>query len=315
MLTKATNVSINAKIGKAAIYYANGDIEEPDGSIYHADGSVSYADGSFRDANGVTYYLDGSIKMPNGMIYYANGTVEYSSGLQVNANGELLNGGNVVLDEHEGNWDYDPATDNWKLKVLDENGYTIRIYYNCWVYKKNAKGTGSWYAIDEDGNMVVGWVKSKGDFFYMSPKSSTRGEMTLGEAIIGGKTYEFDKETGALIAGDIPTRHFSVIGATNYETGKDGYWKRGLDGKRYFMRYKNAEGMLKMSEPAQGWLMIDGYYYYLDNEGAPETGLKIYDGKYYYLEKNGRMLEGGEISIGNVTYVFDKATGACTKMY
>lgn len=299
------------------MYYANGDIKDADGIIYHADGSITYTDGTFKDVNGAIHYLDGSIKMPNGVTYFSNGVVEYTSGVQVDANGEMINNNiaETKTDEYEGVWDYDPATDNWKFKVIDENGYILRIYYNCWVYKKNAKGDGSWYAVDADGNMIVGWAKHNGDFYYLSPKSNSRGELIKGEAIIGGKTYEFDKDTGALMKGDKPHRNFSVIGATNYVSREDGYWKRGVDGRRYFMLYKDVPGTLKVSEPASGWMMIDGYYYYLNSEGAPETGLKIYDGKYYYLERDGRMLEGGEIHLNGVTYIFDKATGACLSMY
>lgn len=314
MLTFATSVSINEKQGKAAVYYANGDIMDSSGTIHHADGSVTFSDGTIKDANGVTHYRDGSIKMPNGTTYFSSGVIEYSSGLQVDANGEMIESG-ISYDENDGTWDYDPATNNWKFKIFDENGYVLRIYYNCWIYKKNAKGIGAWYAVDADGNMITGWAKYNGDFYYMSQKSSSRGELTTGEVIIGGKTYELDKKSGALINGDIPTRNFSVIGATNYVSRVDGYWRRGLDGKKYFMVYKNVPGVLKVSEPASGWMMIDGYYYYLDQEGAPEVGLKVYDGKYYYLEQDGRMLEGGEVYIGGATYVFDKATGACVTMY
>ena len=315
MLVYATNVSINEKIGRASVYYANGDIMDSEGIIYHADGSVTYTDGTFKDINGVIHYPDGSIKMPNGTTYFSSGVIEYSSGLQVDANGERVNTNEVTYDESDGTWDYDPATNNWKFKIIDDNGYVLRVYYNCWIYKKNAKGIGSWYAVDDDGNMMVGWTKHNGEFYYLSQKSSSRGELTTGEAIIAGKTYEFDKTTGALIKGDIPTRNFSVLGAVNHVSREDGYWKRGSGGKKYFMVYKKVPGILKVSEPASGWIMIDGYYYYLDAEGAPETGLKIYEDKYYYLREDGRMQEGGEVHIGGVTYVFDKATGACITMY
>ena len=315
MLAYATSISINEKVGRASVYYANGDIMDSEGIVYHADGSITYTDGSFKDANGTIHYPDGSIKMPNGTTYFSSGVIEYSSGLQVGIDGERLNTSEAEYVENEGTWDYEPSTNNWKFKIIDVNGYILRIYFNCWISKKNAKGVGSWYAVDNDGNMITGWLKHNGEYYYMSQKSSSRGELTTGETIIAGKTYEFDKKTGALIKGDIPTKSFSVIGAVNHVSREDGYWRRGMDGKKYFMVYKKVPGILKVSEPGQGWIMIDGYYYCLDEEGRPETGLKIYEDKYYYLEEDGRMLEGGEVHIGGVTYVFDKATGACTTMY
>ena len=315
MIAYATNVSINEKVGRASVYYANGDIMDHEGIIYHADGSVTYTDGTFKDVNGAFHYPDGSIKMPNGTIYFSSGVIQYSSGLQVNADGERISSEEKKYDEYDGIWDYEPATNNWKFKIIDENGYVLRIYYNCWIYKKNAKGIGSWYAVDDEGNMITGWVKHNGEYYYLSPKSSSKGELITGETIIAGKTYEFDEKTGALLKGDKPTRNLSVIGPKNYVSREDGYWKRGKNGKRYFMVYKSVPGVLKVSEPASGWIMIDGYYYYLDKEGLPETGLKMYEGKYYYLEQDGKMVEGKEIHIGGVTYVFDKATGACVTMY
>ena len=57
--------------------------------------------------------------------------------------------------------------------------------------------------------------------------------------------------------------------------------------------------------------MIDGKYYYLDDEGIPTTGLVKYENRYYYFNDDGTMFEGEEKVIGNKVYKFDKATGAC----
>ena len=89
--TYAVERSVNDNYGKAAIYYAGGDIKNPDGITYHSDGSISYPDGRVIDANGTTHYPDGSIKMPNGITYFANGIIEYPSGMKVNSKGQVIN--------------------------------------------------------------------------------------------------------------------------------------------------------------------------------------------------------------------------------
>lgn len=313
--TYAVERSVNDNYGKAAIYYAGGDIKNPDGITYHSDGSISYPDGRVIDANGTTHYPDGSIKMPNGITYFANGIIEYPSGMKVNSKGQVINEMATDIDltslkQDDGVWDYDPYSNSWKFKILDANGNMLRIYYNCWINKKNDKGKDSWYAVDEDGNMITGFAKYNGDYYYFSPKSENRGELLTGETIIGGRTYVFD-ENGALIKGELTVKHFPVIGKKNYTSREDGYWKIGANRKKSFLIYKSVPGVLRATEVATGWIMIDGFYYFLDSEGIPETGLKIFDDKYYYLEKDGRMLEGGTINIGGYTYTFDKATGAC----
>lgn len=329
--TYATSRSINADIGEAKIYYPGGDIMNPDGTLFRSDGSVAYPDGTIIDANGTTHYTDGSIKLANGTIYFSNGVIQYPSGLRISPSGEKIdetinktsetntgdttNAANVETDltklnQDDGVWDYDPDAGTYKFKILDANGNMLRIYYNCWINKKNDKGKDSWYAVDEDGNMIVGFAKYNGDFYYFSPKSSSKGELVIGETIIGGRTYVFD-ENGALKKGEVTVKKFPVIGKKNYVSRVHGYWTRTKIDKKSFLLYKEVPGVLRATEPATGWMLIDGYYYCLDEEGIPKTGLTIFDDKYYYLEKDGRMLEGGTVYIDGQTYTFDKATGAC----
>lgn len=342
----ATDKSINAEIGRAKVYYAGDDIIGEDGTIYHADGSVVYPDGVVMEANGTTHYTDGSVKMPNGITYFVNGVIEYPSGLRVDVNGNNIssNINNIAsvttnqstnqitnqlanqttsktttnnenidltnLDTNDGVWDYDPYSDEWKFKILDANGNMLRIYYNCWIHKINDKGKDSWYAVDENGNMITGFAKFNGDFYYFSQKADSRGELITGETIIAGKTFVFD-ENGILKKGKVNAKRFPVIGKKNYISRVDGYWKMSDTGKKSFLLYKEVPGVLRATEIATGWMIIDGYYYCLDEEGIPITGLTIYDDKYYYMEKDGRMLEGGTVYLNGSMYTFDKATGAC----
>ena len=321
------------------IYHADGSVVYPDGVIMEANGTIHYTDGSVKMPNGITYFVNGVIEYPSGLRVDANGNnINSITGVATNqitnqsANQttnpltnkmtnqttnqsikQITNNENTdltKLDTNDGVWDYDPYTDEWKFKILDANGNMLRIYYNCWIHKINDKGKDSWYAVDENGNMITGFAKYNGDFYYFSQKADSRGELITGEIAIAGNTYVFD-ENGALKKGKVNAKRFPVIGKKNHISRVDGYWKMSDQGKRSFLLYKEVPGVLRATEIATGWIIIDGYYYSLDEEGIPITGLTIYDDKYYYMEKDGKMLEGGTIYLDGRIYTFDKATGAC----
>ncbi|MBO4242542.1 MAG: hypothetical protein J5883_04615, partial [Clostridiales bacterium] len=53
-----------------------------------------------------------------------------------------------------------------------------------------------------------------------------------------------------------------------------------------------------------GWLSIDGYHYYLDEDLNVLTGWQIIDGDPYYFDDTGKRISG-EYTIGSVIFVFD----------
>lgn len=148
----------------------------------------------------------------------------------------------------------------------------------------------------------------------MSKKPSNRGELVQGTISIDGKRYEFDLVTGELIKGEIPTKNFEVLDENNHKSGKEGVWKRYVTGERYYVAFFDIGDKRRLEVPPSNWYMVDGNYYFFDQYGIPQTGLKLFDGKYYYLNENGVMQEGGEVIIDNIVYTFDKATGACLTM-
>ena len=180
-------------------YFKNGDIMDVSKTIYHLDGTVTYSNGEMMDINGITHYGDGSIKLADGTIYKVDGTVEYSNGTLINERGQVVN---EMIDDVEGSWEYDPVSNNWKF-VKKINGQ-IEIYKDRWINTSNAKGEKTWYMVDEEGNMVTGWVRDNNKIYYLSQDSEDRGELKKGTYIIAGKTYVFDEETGALTRGTVP---------------------------------------------------------------------------------------------------------------
>ena len=56
-----------------------------------------------------------------------------------------------------------------------------------------ADGTGKWVRYDAQGHMIKGWSADKR--YYFDP---IYGTMAKGDAVIDGRTYHFDKNTGVL---------------------------------------------------------------------------------------------------------------------
>ena len=294
-------------------YFVNGDVMDPTGAIYHPDGSITLPNGVVKDADGIIHYPDGSIMLPDGTTYLVDGTTISPGGIQVNQLGEIIPSENDENQDTPGSWNYDPATNNWKFELINADGSRI-TYKDQWIRTKNAQGESTWFTVDKDGNMITGWVKSDGEYFYMSTNPNSRGEIVKGTVTIDGKSYTFDADTGALKSGDVPTKNLSVLGAVNHVSGVDGTWKKYDTGETYFVSFFEMPDGSILEVPPSSWYMLDGKYYFFDEYGIPKTGLVVFDEKYYYFNTDGTMLEGGEVLIDGITYVFDKATGACRTM-
>ena len=298
----------NTYYGDEKVYFSNGDVMDMTGTTYHADGTVTLPDGAIKDIYGIIHYSDGSIKLPDGTIFYINGQVGFAK----DANNNVLE--NTESNEEQnitpGSWEYNPKKNSWQY-VDKENDVVKKIYKDQWIATHSAEGKVKWYAVDTEGDLIIGWLKDKGKFYYLLQKPSQRGELAFGETVIDGKKYVFDDETGELIEGEEPTRQFEVLEADNHKSGRDGVWRRNALGQKYFTHYKRGlDGKIEAALP-EGWFMIDGHYYYFTENGVPSTGLIIYDNKYYYMKEDGTMLEGGDIIIDGLKYEFDKYTGAC----
>ena len=75
-------------------------------------------------------------------------------------------------------------------------------YMNKSIMTKNAKQINTWYVVDENGNMIIGWLKDGGNYYYLSENEETRGELVKGKITIDKKNFTFDDQNGALIEGE-----------------------------------------------------------------------------------------------------------------
>ena len=93
---------------------------------------------------------------------------------------------------------YDPASDAWYwLDAVDQGKKaTSKDVYQeseAGQWADRAYGTGKWVRYDAQGHMIKGWSADKR--YYFDP---IYGTMAKGDAVIDGRTYHFDKNTGVL---------------------------------------------------------------------------------------------------------------------
>ena len=93
---------------------------------------------------------------------------------------------------------YDPAFDAWYwLDSVDQGKKaTSKDVYQeseAGQWADRPDGTGKWVRYDAQGHMIKGWSADKR--YYFDP---IYGTMAKGDAVIDGRTYHFDKNTGVL---------------------------------------------------------------------------------------------------------------------
>lgn len=149
-----------------------------------------------------------------------------------------------------------------KWYYFNENGY-MQISddrYNVDVHTINIDG--KYYYFDANGVMAEnGWVyMCTGEWCYAQPS----GDLVVGDAWIGGKLYHFSGD-GILRTGACEENGTYIV------CDEDG---------------------TKLGELTHdGWSLIGGNYYYLENGVVMRDGAyKLPDGKWYVFEKSGRML-------------------------
>lgn len=286
-------------------YYKDGKMKDSYGNIVYPNEIIELTDGTVKDTAGILHHLDGSITTIEGIRYYLDGRVALFDGTEIVKQNIFAN---TTEKDTEGNFVFEPKTNKYKFVSKDRVGNSVELV-DQWILKTDQNGKKKWYIVNHAGNMSTGWVKKDGEYYYMSKEIANMGEMVVGRQNINGKIYEFDND-GRLVKGKAPFDELDVIGATNHKLGVDGKWILDNGVKKFMTWSMTNDGTILEASPS-GWYMIDGSYYFFDTLGKPLTGLIISDGKYYYMQSDGKMKEGGDVIIGGIKYIFDKATGAC----
>lgn len=172
--------------------------------------------------------------------------------------------------------------------VRTESGWTwfnadFSSYDSHWVHTG-----GSWYWIDEYGEMATGWCEIDGQWYAFDES----GAMRTGWCDSGASWYWLDSD-GTMATGwceiDGQWYFFNNSGAMRtswYDDGSSWYWF-GSDGAM-----------------ATGWRSIAGSWYCFDSSGSMLTGWKQSAGSWCYLDGSGAMVTGW-LNENDSWYYFD----------
>lgn len=155
-----------------------------------------------------TYYFDlitGAMAKGTGDIDGVPCAFDETTGIALNNQWLTINGADYWYEkgvrqglEGRGKEIYDPASDAWYwLDSVDQGKKaTSKDVYQeseAGQWADRADGTGKWVRYDAQGHMIKGWSADKR--YYFDP---IYGTMAKGNAVIDGRTYYFDKNTGVL---------------------------------------------------------------------------------------------------------------------
>ena len=142
-------------------------------------------------------------------------------------------------------------------------------HFTGWV-----KVDGFWYFFQRDGVMSTGWLTTGGKTYYLRPW----GAMVTGWFKLDGKWY-FCDGNGAL--QDRSDALGEIV--LQYPASDDsGVWRKHDSGKWSF---------LKDDALAEGWLKIEGTWYFFGSDHAMATGWQMVNATWYYLD-GGKMATG-----------------------
>lgn len=178
---------------------------------------------------------------------------------------------------------------NWTYRYA--NGKLVK---NCLL---NIKG--KTYYFSPKGYLLYGWQKIQGQYYYFGKVNE--GHMYKGCWLRNSKKQKqyYLSKSGVRATGLRTTSK-----GTTYYFGGNGKLRYGwqtIKGKRYYFGTADQGWMYKSK-----WLKYGNYYYYLNKNGAANTGWHTTsNGNRYLFSKTGKAYSG-EHRIGNTVYYFDK---------
>ena len=239
-----------------------------------------------HECNGSMYWFSASGAMATGWVH-DGGTWYYASGSGALASGWLSLGGAWY-------W-LDPSTHAMATGLHECNG--------------------SMYWFSASGAMATGWVHDGGTWYY----ASGSGALARGPVPVGGVTYCFDSETGAMLTGyqadaQGVRRYFGNYGPLNGWGLVDGTWYWFSDGIAS-TGWLFTGGAWYWLEPGAGGAMATGLHecngsmYWFSASGAMATGW-VHDGGTWYYASGSGALASGWLSLGGAWYWLDPSTHA-----
>ena len=175
--------------------------------------------------------------------------------------------------------------------------FTINVNAETIIEKDNKK-----YCIDDNENIVTGFVEIEGNTYFFSRAKDIYGQMKYGWQDDGTHKFYLDEKTGVLQKNGL-----LEYNEKKYYANEEGYIQGGpieIDGNVYFFsRAKDIYGQMKY-----GWQDDGTHKFYLDEKTGKlqKNGLFEYDKKKYYANEEG-YIQGGPIEINGNVYFFSRA--------
>lgn len=197
-----------------------------------------------------------------------------------------------------GEYAYGTVAVEGKLCRFDDFGRYIGTETAGWLLL----GVDTYYVVDDEGNIAIGWKKIGGYWYYFNKE----GHMQIGWLTLGDKTYYLDP-SGSMVIGK-----YTIDGET-HTFDSNGVWQGGKPAQTGWVKegdywyYYLTDGTL-----ATGFMDIGANSYCFDNQGRMLTGwiqwkpysyMEIY--RYFYANKDGAFIKGWQ-QIGGVWYYFYK---------
>ena len=240
----------------------------------------------FKEFNNLWYYIQEDASVKYGFLEDGGYTYYMCPYMLTQCNFIELDGaaykidfaGHVTPIKENGFYEY------YRTKVYVSNGQVLK---NSW---KNIDG--KWYYFNEYGCMEIcdarlehpeaQPIKIDGKYYYFDSNGAMEDH---GWVYMCTGTWCYAKPSGELVTGD------AWIGEKLYHFSENGILKEGVCEENGICAIYGEEGTKLGEISHDGWGLIDGNYYYVENGVAKADGAyKLPDGKWYAFDKGGRML-------------------------
>ena len=272
----------------------NGFVQEEDGIYYYEDGQLTYA--GLICVDGFYYYVNSSCKVVTGNYYVTkNNDLMPSAYYNFDAQGRMIIPGHEYgfIEENGGLYYYVDGV-RTPAGLVYEGGYYYYVdeqaravtgtYY---VTKHNDLLPSDYYNFDEQGRMIIPdglFAERDGIYYYQN-----RERYYAGLIYVDGYYYYIGDGGKAVTGTYYVIKNNDLLPSDSYEfddQGRmiipDGFFVE-KDGTYY---YKNGQRNFA------GLILVDEYYYYIDEQGKMVTGT-------YYVSKHNDLLPSD-------TYEFDE---------
>ena len=144
--------------------------------------------GWYTDPSGDKYYFDETYMMVTGTVVI-DGMVR-----TFNSNGVLVDKLVSPINNsinNRGMWFYEPILNKWQYIIMQADG-SLAIAKNTW-FLSNVSGSDVYYAVDKDGYLITGFVKYRGNIYYLAETGADIGKLIANTSI---RVYGLDLHLG-----------------------------------------------------------------------------------------------------------------------